>query len=333
MIPSPTQGYQTMQYRRCGKSGIVLPELSFGLWHNFGEPDNKTEARELILTAFDAGITHFDLANNYGPPAGAAEILFGQFLKNELASHRDELIISTKAGYGCWEGPYGDGGSRKYLMSSLNRSLKQMGLDYVDIYYHHRPDSNTPLEESMRALADIVKQGKSLYIGLSNYPADLAAKAFAMLAQMNTPCLVHQPSYNMLDRWIEPELLPLLEKQGVGCVVFVPLAQGLLTGKYLKGIPSDSRATKAHGFLKPKDLTDEKLLLIQKLNQIAVQRGQSLSQLALQWVLRLSSVTSAIIGASKVGQLKENIAALKFSPLTDLEIIEIEKILNNKKSR
>jgi L-glyceraldehyde 3-phosphate reductase len=321
--------YDSMAYRRCGRSGIQLPAVSLGLWHNFGGVDRLEKQKEMLFRAFDLGITHFDLANNYGPPAGSAECNFGSILSSDLRAYRDELVISTKAGYWMWPGPYGDFGSRKYLLSSLDASLKRMGLDYVDIFYHHRPDPDTPLEETMGALASAVRQGKALYAGVSNYyDHDLARRAFAMLREMGTPCLIHQPAYNMLRREVETnKLLPMQESEGVGCIVFSPLAQGLLTDRYLNGIPDDSRVAKPHGFLQKESLTPELLGRIRSLNDIAVARGQTLAQMALTWILRHSQVTSVLIGASKVSQIEDAVAAATASPLSAEELSAIEKVL------
>ncbi len=318
-----------MTYRRCGRSGIVLPAVSLGLWHNFGGVDARSSAREMILRAFDLGITHFDLANNYGPPPGSAEEMFGAILRSDMMPYRDEIIISSKAGYRMWSGPYQDGGSRKYLLSSLDASLRRMGLDYVDVFYHHRPDPDTPLEETMGALDTAVRQGKALYAGISNYyePA-LAAKAIEILRSLGTPLLIHQPSYSMFRRTIEQNgLLPLLEREGVGCIAFSPLAQGLLTDRYLHGVPEDSRAAKSHGFLKPDVLTDERLKTIRALNAVAERRGQSLAQMALAWVLRHDAVTSVLIGASKVSQVVNSVGALANVDLSDDELKAIESAL------
>ena len=319
--------YEQMQYRRCGKSGIQLPAISLGLWHNFGHVDVLENARAILRLAFDNGITHFDLANNYGPPPGSAEENFGKILKEDFAGYRDELIISSKAGYTMWAGPYGDWGSKKYLVASLDQSLKRMGLDYVDIFYHHRPDPNTPLEETMGALDLIVRQGKALYVGISNYPADEARKAITLLREMGTPCLIHQPKYSMFVRWVEEGLLDVLGEEGVGCIPFSPLAQGLLTNKYLKGIPADSRAAKAHGFLKEEEVTPQRVGQIQQLNEIAVQRGQSLAQMALAWLLKDERVTSVLIGASSPAQLADSLQCIKSKPFTSDEMERIEKIL------
>jgi len=321
--------YDTMTYRRCGRSGIVLPGVSLGLWHNFGGVDSRESAREMILRAFDLGITHFDLANNYGPPPGSAEETFGAIMRSDMRPYRDEMIISSKAGYGMWSGPYQDGGSRKYLLSSLDASLERMGLDYVDIFYHHRPDPDTPLEETMGALDSAVRQGKALYAGISNYyEPELAARAIEILRTLGTPLLIHQPSYSMFNRKIEENgLLPVLEKEGVGCITFSPLAQGMLTDRYLKGIPDDSRAAKSHGFLKADRLTDETLTKIRRLNEIADGRGQSLAQMALAWILRHDAVTSVLIGASKVSQIVDSVGALTNGEFADDELKEIDRVL------
>lgn len=319
--------YDTMTYRRCGRSGLRLPAISLGLWHNFGGVDRLADARAMVWHAFDLGITHFDLANNYGPPPGSAEETFGRILTHDLGSYRDELIISTKAGYDMWPGPYGDFGSRKYLLASLDQSLKRMGLDYVDIFYHHRPDPDTPLEETMGALDQAVRQGKALYVGLSNYSAERTREAAQILRALGTPCLIHQPKYSMFDRWVEGGLLEVLHDEGIGSIVFSPLAQGLLTNKYLGGIPEGSRASKAHGFLRPEALTDARLTVIRKLNEIARARGQTLAQLALAWVLRHPQVTSALVGASRTEQIDDNVAALNAPPFSDDELQAIEQIL------
>jgi L-glyceraldehyde 3-phosphate reductase len=319
--------YEGMKFRRCGKSGLQLPEISLGLWHNFGGVDRYETGRETVLSAFDSGITHFDLANNYGPPPGSAEITFGRIVKENLLPYRDEIIVSTKAGYGMWPGPYGDFGSRKYLVASLEASLKRMGLDYVDIFYHHRPDPDTPLEETMGALADIVRQGKALYAGISNYNAEQSAKAIPMLRSLGVPCLIHQASYSMLNRWIEGGLLDVLEKEGTGCICFSPLAQGLLTGRYLDGsIPEGSRASK-DGFLKASSITPALLKKLNALNDIAKERSVSLSALAILWILRDKRNTSVLVGASSSTQLKENLSAISNTPLSVDEIAKIEKIL------
>lgn len=325
-LPSSSR-YQTMQYRRSGKSGINLPAVSLGLWHNFGGVDIFSNSREMILRAFDLGITHFDLANNYGPPAGSAEETFGQILAKDLKSYRDELVISSKAGFYMWEGPYGDWGSRKYLISSLEQSLKRMNLEYVDIFYHHRPDPETPLEETMQALDFAVRSGKALYVGISNYPADKAREATQILRQLGTPCLIHQPIYNMFNRWVEDGLLQTLKEEGVGCIAFSPLAQGLLTDKYLSGIPEGSRASKSHSFLKPAQITDDKLDKVRKLNEIAQSREQTLAQMALAWVLRHETMTSVLIGASKVSQIEEAVNMLSKSEFSKDELEKIDSIL------
>lgn len=316
-----------MPYRRCGKSGILLPAISLGLWHNFGDVDVEENGRAILRAAFDAGVTHFDLANNYGPTPGSAEETFGRMLRKDFSGHRDELIISSKAGYTMWEGPYGDWGSKKYLVSSLDQSLQRMGLEYVDIFYHHRPDPDTPLEETMRALELIVRQGKALYVGISNYPADKAAEAIDMLESMGTHCLIHQPKYSMFERWVEGGLLDVLESRGVGCIPFSPLAQGLLTDKYLKGIPADSRAARPTGFLKRDDITPERLEKIRRLNDIAVERGQSLAQMALAWLLKDPRVTSVLIGASKPSQLADSLKCLDKLAFSAGELKAIEAIL------
>ena len=319
--------YETMLYRRCGHSGLKLSAVSLGLWHNFGDATRFENSRELIHHAFDHGITHFDLANNYGPPPGSAEENFGRILREDLLPWRDELIISSKAGYTMWEGPYGDWGSKKYLVASLNQSLKRLGLDYVDIFYHHRPDPNTPLEETMSALDLIVRQGKALYVGLSNYPADMAKQAFDILNKLGTPCLIHQPKYSMFERWVEDSLLDTLQQNGVGSIAFSPLAGGVLTDRYLAGIPEDSRAASGSQFLKPDQLTEEKLEKVRKLNEIALARGQKLSQMALAWVLRGDRVTSVLIGASKTSQIDDAVKTLGNLQLSEQEIRAIEEIL------
>ncbi|MBC8061212.1 MAG: L-glyceraldehyde 3-phosphate reductase [Clostridiaceae bacterium] len=320
--------YSTMKYNKCGNSGLKLSAISLGLWHNFGGTDSFENSRALIHGAFDLGITHFDIANNYGPPPGSAEENFGKILKQDLLSYRDELVISTKAGYTMWPGPYGDFGSKKYLVSSLDQSLKRMGLDYVDIFYHHRPDPNTPLEETMAALDLIVKQGKALYVGLSNYKPAETKRASAILKQLGTPCLIHQPSYSMFNRWIEKEgLQEVLEEEGIGSIAFKPLEQGLLTTKYLNGIPGDSRAAGNSVFFQSKDITESKIEKVRKLNIMAMERGQTLPQLALAWVLRGGRVTSALIGASKVSQIEDNVAALNNLDFTAEELLHIEQIL------
>ncbi len=319
--------YQDMVYHRCGRSGLRLPAISLGMWHNFGGDHSFENMREMVQTAFDLGITHFDLANNYGPPPGSAEIAFGRILKQDFAPYRDEMIISSKAGYGMWEGPYGDWGSRKYLLASLDQSLNRLGLDYVDIFYHHRPDPDTPLEETMGALASAVKQGKALYVGISNYKPNEAAAAISLLKDMGTPCLIHQPSYSMLNRWVEDGLLDVLEREGVGSIAFSPLAGGLLTGKYINGIPADSRAAGKSQFLSERDLTEEKLAVIKQLGEVARSRGQSLTQMSLAWVLRGGRVTSALIGASRPAQIEENVATLANLDFSPEELRQIEQIL------
>ena len=319
--------YETMIYRRSGRSGLKLPAVSLGLWHNFGGVDTLENARAMLRRAFDLGITHFDLANNYGPPAGSAEENFGRILKQDFALYRDELIISTKAGYYMWEGPYGEWGSRKYLLSSLDQSLKRMGLEYVDIFYSHRPDPDTPLEETMSALDQAVRQGKALYAGISNYQPEQTRQAAQILRELGTPCLIHQPLYSMFNRWIEDGLLNALEDEGIGCIAFSPLAQGMLSNKYLQGIPEDSRAAKPHGFLKQDQITDERLRQIRALNDIAQARGQSLAQMAIAWVLRHPGMTSALVGTSTVKQVEDNVAALDHLDFSSDEIEAIENIL------
>ncbi|ELY5826872.1 L-glyceraldehyde 3-phosphate reductase [Cronobacter turicensis] len=319
--------YATMEYRRCGHSGLKLPAISLGLWHNFGDATLVETSRQLLRRSFDLGITHFDLANNYGPPPGSAESHFGRILKEDFLPYRDELIISTKAGYTMWDGPYGDWGSRKYLISSLDQSLRRMGLEYVDIFYHHRPDPETPLEETMRALDHIVRQGKALYVGISNYPADRAREAIDLLAQLGTPCVIHQPKYSMFERWVEDGLLDLLKEKGVGSIAFSPLAGGQLTDRYLNGIPADSRAASGSRFLNPDQITPEKLEKVRKLNALAVQRGQKLSQMALAWVLRDENVTSVLIGASKTSQIDDAVGMLAKRTFTAEERQAIEAIL------
>jgi L-glyceraldehyde 3-phosphate reductase len=319
--------YSRMVYRRCGRSGVLLPAISLGLWHNFGEDTPHAIKRDICRTAFDLGITHFDLANNYGPPPGAAEEAFGEILRTDFAGLRDELIVSSKAGYLMWPGPYGEWGSRKYLLASLDQSLRRMRLDYVDIFYSHRPDPETPLEETMMALDQAVRQGKALYAGLSNYSAEQTAEAAAILRRLGTPCLIHQPRYSMLDRWIEKGLLSVLEREGIGCVAFSPLAQGLLTDRYLGGIQEGSRASKPHGFLRPEQVTADKVERARRLDEIARGRGQSLAQMALVWVLRLPVVTSALIGASSVAQLDQNLDAAGAPPLSAEELERIEAVL------
>ncbi len=322
--------YDSMTYNRCGRSGVKLPAVSLGLWHNFGGVDAYETGRGIVLRAFDLGITHFDLANNYGPPPGSAEENFGKMLRDDLRPYRDELMISTKAGYLMWPGPYGEWGSRKYLLSSLDQSLRRMGLEYVDIFYAHRPDPETPLEETMGALASTVKQGKALYVGVSNYPPAMLAEACRILRELGTPCLIHQPRYSMFDRWIEEEgLLDVLEREGVGCIPFSPLAQGLLTDRYRQGIPTDSRAAKPHGFLKQQEITAARLQQIAKLAEIASVRGQSLAQMALAWVLKDPRITTVLIGASSLAQLEQNLGCLANRNFSTSEIESIEQILHS----
>lgn len=324
--PNPDR-YEKMIYRRCGKSGLKLPAISLGLWHNFGGVDVFENYRAILRTAFDNGITHFDLANNYGPPPGSAEENFGILMKKDFTAYRDELIISTKAGYLMWPGPYGEWGSKKYLVASLDQSLRRMGLDYVDIFYSHRPDPETPLEETMAALDSIVRQGKALYVGISNYKADEAEKAIAILKRLGTPCLIHQPKYSMFERWVEGGLMNVLEKEGIGCIPFSPLAQGLLTDKYLHGIPADSRAAKPEGYLQENQVTPEMIKKISKLNQIAEERGQTLAQMALAWLLKDQRVTSVLIGASRVSQLEDSLRCLDKLDFSEVELSSIEGIL------
>ncbi|MFK5878524.1 MAG: L-glyceraldehyde 3-phosphate reductase [Flavobacteriaceae bacterium] len=319
--------YDSMQYRRCGQSGILLPLLSLGLWHNFGQSDDFENAKSIVKTAFDNGITHFDLANNYGPPYGAAEETFGRILKSDFKTYRDELIISSKAGWDMWDGPYGDLGSRKYLIASCDQSLKRMGLDYVDIFYHHRPDSDTPLEETMGALDQIVRSGKALYVGISQYNAEDTAKASKILKDLGTPCLIHQPRYNMFDRWVEKELLSTLNSEGIGAISFSPLEQGILTDKYLNGLPSDSRAVKDGRYLKPDTITPSILKKVKSLNDIANNRGQSLAQMAVAWILRNPEITTVLVGVSKTEQLLDNIKALDNLEFSTGELNAIESIL------
>ena len=325
-VASPDR-YKNMQYRRCGKSGLVLPAVSLGLWHNFGHVDVTENYRKILHLAFDSGITHFDLANNYGPPPGSAEENFGRILKEDFSSYRDEMIISSKAGYTMWDGPYGDWGSKKYLVASLDQSLKRMGLDYVDIFYHHRPDPDTPLEETMAALDLIVRQGKALYVGISNYPADRAKDAIEILRKLGTPCLIHQPKYSMFERWVEGGLMDVLGAEGVGCIPFSPLAQGMLTNKYLHGIPEDSRAAKSTGFLQTDQITPERLEEIKQLNELALQRGQTLAQMALSWILKDPRITSVLIGASKPEQLADSLKCLDNIIFSAEELARIETIL------
>lgn len=323
-----TDRYEQIPYNRCGKSGIRLPAISLGLWHNFGSVDTFENGRAIVRRAFDKGITHFDLANNYGPEPGSAEENFGTILKKDFPGYlRDELIISSKAGYTMWPGPYGDFGSRKYLVSSLDQSLQRMGLDYVDIFYSHRPDPDTPIEETMGALDSIVRQGKALYVGLSNYSATETEVAVKVLQSLGTPCLIHQPKYSMFERWVEGGLLDVLEKYGIGCIPFSPLAQGMLTDRYLKGIPADSRAGKTTGHLQTGEITEEKLTKIRQLNELAGKRGQSLAQMALSWLLKDKRITTVLIGASSVQQLDNNLASLHNTSYTTAELAAIEAIL------
>lgn len=320
--------YNDMVYKKCGKSGLYLPAVSLGLWQNFGEETPLELQKKKIFKAFDLGITHFDLANNYGRPAdGSAEENFGRILKSDLMNYRDEMIISTKAGYDMWAGPYGNGGSRKYLMASLDQSLKRMGLDYVDIFYHHRPDSDTPLEETMQTLADIVRQGKALYVGISNYKKEEAEKAVKMLKEMKVPCLINQIRYNMFERWCEEGLLDVLDREGTGCICYSPLAQGALSNKYLKEIPKDSRAMREGTTIADRYLSEKKIEIVRELNKMAEERGQSLAQMALAWILRRKEITSVLIGASKVEQIVDNVNALKKLDFTEEELERIEKIL------
>ena len=328
MTYSPAQNrYETIPYLRCGRSGLLLPKISLGLWQNFGDSHPLSQSRALLRKAFDLGITHFDLANNYGPPPGAAEINFGHIFREDFVPYRDEMIISTKAGYTMWNGPYGDWGSRKYMLSSLDQSLKRMGLGYVDIFYSHRPDPKTPMEETMGALDHAVRCGKALYAGISNYPAEQTREAARLLRELGTPCIIHQPRYNMLDRWVEGGLLQTLEDEGIGCIVFSPLAQGLLTNRYLQGTPSDSRVAGGSPFLKEENLTTEKIAKARRLDALARARGQSLAQLAVTWILRQPQVTSVLIGASKVTQMEELCAGLSHPQLEESELKEIEAIL------
>lgn len=319
--------YDNMKYRRCGKSGILLPMISLGLWHNFGHSDDFKSACTILRTAFDLGITHFDLANNYGPPYGAAEETFGRILKKDFKPYRDELIISTKAGWDMWPGPYGNLGSRKYLIASLDQSLKRMGLDYVDVFYHHRPDPDTPLEETMGALDHIVRQGKALYVGISQYNAKDTAKAAKILKELGTPCFIHQPRYNMFDRWVEDGLLDVIGKEGIGSIAFSPLGQGVLTNKYLDGFPEDSRAVKDARYLNKSQITDEKLGKVRKLNDIAKKRGQSLAQMAIAWLLKDERISTVLVGVSKAEQLIDNVQTLKNLNFSENELKDIEEIL------
>ena len=324
-----TERYQNMQYRRCGKSGLMLPAMSLGLWHNFGHIDKLENMRNILRLAFDSGITHFDLANNYGPPPGSAEENFGTIFKHDFKSYRDELIISIKAGWGMWDGPYGDWGSKKYLVASLDQSLKRMGLDYVDIFYHHRPDPETPLEETMTALDLIVRQGKELYVGISSYQPEESARAFEILRDLGTPCLIHQPKYSMFDRWVEGGLLDTLEDYGVGCIPFSPLAQGLLTNKYLKGIPEGSRAAahRGNGAIDEGEVTEAKIAKVRLLNEMAVNRGQDLAQMALSWILKDKRITSVLIGVSKPEQVTDSLRCMENINFTNDELARINEIL------
>jgi L-glyceraldehyde 3-phosphate reductase len=327
-LPKPTR-YKDMPYRRCGKSGLMLPAVSLGLWHNFGAIDNAENARMILELAFDSGITHFDLANNYGPPPGSAEETFGKIFKADFSSYRDELIVSTKAGWGMWEGPYGDWGSKKYLVASLDQSLKRMGLDYVDIFYHHRPDPQTPLEETMGVLDLIVRQGKALYVGISSYNASETEAAVKVLNRLGTPCLIHQPRYSMFDRWIEGGLLDVLGDKGIGCIPFSPLAQGLLTNKYLKGIPEGSRAAshRGNGAIEEDAITAEKIAKVTRLNELALKRGQNLAQMALSWILKDDRITSVLIGVSKPEQVTDSLKCLKNISFSTDELNAINSIL------
>ncbi len=327
MYTANSDRYNQMKYNRCGKSGLLLPAVALGLWHNFGDRADFKNIKDMLLGAFDMGITHFDLANNYGPMPGAAETNFGKVINGELAHYRDEIIISTKAGYKMWEGPYGDWGSKKYMLSSLDQSLKRMGLEYVDIFYSHRPDPNTPLEETCEALATAVHSGKALYVGVSNYDAPTTARAYDILKEMGVTLLIHQPRYSMLNRWVEDGLLDVLEQKGMGAACFSPLAQGLLSGRYLNGIPADSRAGSGNIFLKPENITDELLAKLNKLNALAASRGQTLAQMSLAWVLNAKSVASVIIGASRFEQIKENVGTINNLEFTADELAEIDKII------
>ena len=325
-VPSENR-YNTMIYNRCGRSGLNLPAISLGLWHNFGGIDVFENARAMLRRAFDLGITHFDMANNYGPPPGSAEETFGQIMRKDLLPYRDELVISTKAGWGMWPGPYGDFGSRKYLVASLDQSLKRMGLEYVDIFYHHRPDPETPMEETMGALDYIIRSGRALYVGISMYNPQQTHRAAKLLRDLGTSCLIHQPNYSLFDRWVEDGLLDVLEEEGIGCIVFSPLDQGMLTDRYLQGIPDDSRAARPQGFLTREDVTEEKVAKVRKLNELAKARGQSMAQMALAWVLRDKAVTSALVGASRVSQVEDSVAALEKLEFTKDELKAIDGIL------
>ena len=329
-VPSENR-YTEMKYNRCGRSGLKLSAISLGLWHNFGDVDDFEVCRRMIMKAFDLGITHFDLANNYGPMPGSAETNFGRILNCDFSAHRDEMVISTKAGYSMWQGPYGDWGSRKYLLNSLEQSLKRMKIDCVDIFYHHRPDPATPIEETMSALEQAVRQGKAIYAGISNYKSEQTAAASKTLRSLGVPCLIHQPSYSMFNRWVEDDgLLDVLDTEDIGCIVFSPLAQGLLSDKYLKGVPEGSRASKPHGFLKKANITEDKLAKVKALNVMAKERGQSLAQMALAWVMRRKTVTSALIGASSVKQIEDCVGTIRKIEFTDEELLKIENILKEK---
>lgn len=328
MYQADEKRYDNMIYRRCGRSGLLLPAISLGLWQNFGLEKPLDEQKTILFRAFDLGITHFDLANNYGNPArGLAEENFGRILHDDLSSYREQIVVSTKAGYDFWPGPYGNWGSRKYLISSLDSSLKRLQLDYVDIFYHHRPDPETPMEETMGALSDLVRQGKALYVGISNYDAAQAAEAIRILRANGTPCLIHQPRYNMLERWVEDSLLDVLHEEGVGCIAFSPLAQGALTDKYLKGIPAGSRASRQGTTVGARYLSEERLAKIRRLNDFAATRGQSLAQMALAWILRRPEVTSVLVGASSVSQLENNVAALEHPDFSETELAAIDDVL------
>ncbi|HHW46410.1 MAG TPA: L-glyceraldehyde 3-phosphate reductase [Clostridiales bacterium] len=330
MYQANVKRYKTMPYRCCGKSGIKLPAISLGLWQNFGDYKPYDNSKKMITRAFDLGITHFDLANNYGPSPGSAEETFGKVLRNELSAYRDEIIISTKAGYFMWDGPYGSGGSKKHLIASLDQSLKRMGVDYVDIFYSHRFDPNTPLEETMEALATAVYSGKAIYVGISSYDAAQTRRAYELLQAQGIRCLIHQPSYSMFNRWIEKDLLDTLEDLGMGCIVFSPLDQGVLTNRYIQGVPSDSRAAISYGSIDESYVSDEKISKVRKLSAIAAERGQTMAQMALAWVLRDTRVTSAIIGASRVEQIEENVKAVENLEFTEEQLKTIEEILDNK---
>lgn len=323
--------YSSMIYRRCGKSGLKLPAISLGLWHNFGSVCDFDVCRQMILGSFDLGITHFDLANNYGPPPGSAEETFGKVVSSDLRAHRDEILVSTKAGYTMWPGPYGDWGSKKYLVSSLDQSLKRMNLDYVDIFYHHRPDPETPIEETMATLDLIVRQGKALYVGISNYKPEQADVAIKELKRLGTPCLIHQARYSMFERWVEDGLLDVLGQSGTGLIAFSPLAQGLLTDRYLKGIPADSRAAKPYGFLKPEMITEQKLNVARRLNAMAGQRGQTLAQMAIAWLLKDDRLTSVLVGASRLRQIEDSVASLANLEFAQSELAQVESILSQVK--